>query len=251
MKFGKHPPQFDLLTSKRRFTMAQFLSDTAPAAPDSMDWFSRISDWGMMRNDKVGCCTYAGLGHMRQAQSAATGSVYTVSDDTVISGYSALTGYDPSQDRDDGDNPTDQGANELDVIKWVERNGFGGDTLVGHADVDISNRDHIKRAIYLFGGAYIGVALPLTAQKQQTWDVVLNSNENQPGSWGLHCMEVLGYDADLVWAVTWGGLQAMTWKFVHTYFDEIHALLTGTWDQWAGKDFNLGNFQQNLRAIAA
>jgi hypothetical protein len=251
MKLGKHPPRFDVLTSRRKFAMAQFLSETAPVTPDAMDWLSGISDWGMMQNDKIGLCTVAGLGHKLQSQSAATGSKYTVSDDLVIRDYSAITGYDPRQTDADGYNPTDNGANELDVIQWFERNGFGGETLLGHADVSISNRDHIKKAIHLFNGVYVSVALPNTAKTQETWDVVMNSNENQPGSWGLHAVIVLGYDAKTVTCVTWGSLKQMTWEFVHAYFDEIHALLTGTWDQWAGKDFKLGNFQQNLRAIAA
>src|SRR3954471_16998599 len=89
MKLGKHPPQRDPLAHLKAPVMARFLSETAPSIPDEFDWMSGISDWGMMRNDTVGCCTFAGLGHAIQAMSAATESKYTVPDSTVIQGYSA------------------------------------------------------------------------------------------------------------------------------------------------------------------
>jgi hypothetical protein len=256
MKLGKHPPRFDVLTSRRKFAMAQFLSETAPVTPDAMDWLSGISDWGMMQNDKIGLCTVAGLGHKLQSQSAATGSKYTVSDDLVIRDYSAITGYDPRQTDADGYNPTDNGANELDVIQWFERNGFGGETLLGHADVSISNRDHIKKAIHLFNGVYVSVALPNTAKTQETWDVVMNSNENQPGSWGGHAVWMPAFDArrqdhETLDCITWGGRKRMTLDFFRTYCDEAWALLMGDWAAFGSSDFKLGDLQAELQAVTA
>lgn len=245
MKLGKHPARIDPRTLK----LARFLSDTAPAAPDAMDWFSGITSWGMMRNDTVGDCTCAAMGHIRQSQSAALGTEYTVGDDVVISAYSAITGYDPSQTRPDGSNPTDNGANELDVLNWVRKNGFGGKQLLAYADPAISNFDHIRKAVYLFNGLYIGLQLPMTAQGQKTWDVVLNSNDNQPGSWGGHAVPILGYDADTLTVVTWGELQQMTWNFFKTYCDEAHALLWGDWADFGAKDFKLGELQSELALV--
>ena len=53
----------------------------------------------------------------------------------------------------------------------------------------------IATAIWLFGGAYIGVELPVTAQKQDVWDVPANPGPNdEPGSWGGHAVYLVGYD---------------------------------------------------------
>src|SRR3954471_22504995 len=124
MKLGKHPARRDPRTLK----LAQFLSETAPAAPDAMDWFSGITDWGNMRNDELGCCTCSALGHALQAWSAATGSKYTVPDETVVSAYSAIAGYDPQT------GANDDGAVEIDVLNWFRKNGFGGKQLLAYAD---------------------------------------------------------------------------------------------------------------------
>ncbi|MGO8790269.1 MAG: hypothetical protein ACLQVL_23205 [Terriglobia bacterium] len=53
----------------------------------------------------------------------------------------------------------------------------------------------IATAIWLFGGAYIGVELPITAQNQDVWDVPANPGPNdEPGSWGGHAVYLVGYD---------------------------------------------------------
>lgn len=240
MKLGKHPARNDPRTLK----LAQFFSDTAPIAPDAMDWFSGITAWGMMANDNLGDCTCAALGHALQAWSAATGSEYTVHDQVIVDAYSKWCGYVP------GDESTDQGGNEIDVLNSFRRDGLGGKTLLAYADPSVKNPEHIKQAVYLFGGLYIGLALPITAQDQKTWDVVVNSNDNQPGSWGGHAVQVLGYDAKTLTCVTWGELKQMTWDFFGVYCDEAHALLMGDWATFAGKDFKLGELQRELAAVA-
>ena len=58
-----------------------------------------------------------------------------------------------------------------------------------------TNIVEIRQSIALFGGVYIGLALPLTAQNQDVWDVVPNGGANaEEGSWGGHCVYVPKYD---------------------------------------------------------
>src|SRR5947209_12290743 len=148
MKLGKHPARID----PRTLRLARFLRETAPPAPDAMDWFSAISSWGMMANDDLGDCTCAALGHALQAWSAAIGSEYTIPDSAVVDAYSRWCGYVP------GDESTDQGGVEIDVLNQFRRDGLGGKQLLAYADVNINQADKIKQAIYLFGGLYIGLA---------------------------------------------------------------------------------------------
>jgi hypothetical protein len=122
--------------------------------------------------------------------------------------------------------------------------------LLAYADPYVHNDfEHIKQAIYLFGGMYVGLALPISAQNQETWDVEIKSNDNQVGSWGGHAVQVLGYDAKTLTCVTWGKLKGMTWDFWHIYCDEAHALLMGDWMTFAGKDFKLGDLQKELATV--
>lgn len=41
--------------------------------------------------------------------------------------------------------------------------GFAGHQLIGYSDPDPGNPDQVRQSIFLFGGVYIGIALPLTA----------------------------------------------------------------------------------------
>jgi hypothetical protein len=246
MKLGKHPARIDPRTLK----LARFLRETAPAAPDVLDWFSGISDFGMMRNNDLGDCTCAALGHALQTVSAATGSEYTVHDDVVVDAYSRWCGYVR------GDESTDQGGVELDILKQFRRDGLGGKTLLAFTSVAISDFEQIKRAIHAFNGIYIGLQLPLTAQDQDTWDLVLNSNENQPGSWGGHAVWMPAFDArrqdhETLDCITWGGRKRMTLDFFRTYCDEAWALLMGDWAAFGSSDFKLGDLQAELQAVTA
>ena len=82
----------------------------------------------------------------------------------------------------------------------------------------------------MFGGAYGGVELPLSAQSQVggVWDVVGDgqTGSSAPGSWGGHATAIIKYGIAGVTLVTWGALQQATWKFITTYYDEMHAILS-------------------------
>jgi len=241
-KLGKLAVRHDPRTLK----LGNYLG-AIPELPAAMDWFSGIKDWGMMGNDKIGLCTCAALGHMLQAESAALGSEYTVPDATVIAAYSAITGYDPET------GANDNGAVELDVLNWFRQNGFGGKSLLAYAAVNPLNHDHSKLTIWQFCGAYIGLALPVSAQEQlddgRPWDVVRGPN-GIAGSWGGHAVPVIGYDDKYVTCVTWGQLQKMTWAFWDKYCEEAYALLTSDWSKFGACDyFQVSDLQKALAEI--
>src|SRR5438270_2072554 len=144
MKLGKQSARVD----KRTLKLARFLHETAPVTPDVLDWFSGVSDFGVMRNNDLGNCTCAALGHALQTVSAATGSEYTVQDDVVVDAYSRWCGYVR------GDESTDQGGVELDVLKAFRRDGLGGKQLLAFTSVPMFNFDLVKKAIHLFNGIY-------------------------------------------------------------------------------------------------
>jgi hypothetical protein len=176
----------------------------------------------MMSNDQLGDCTIAGIGHSIQVASLNTGAEITPADSQIVAGYEKYCGYVP------GDDSTDQGGIEMDVLDGIKRDGFAGMKLLGYVSPDPKNIDHVKKAIAYFGAVYVGAELPLAAQNQGVWDVA-DGKSGQPGGWGGHCMVSPKYDAKLAPFITWGVNQAATWAWWLKYVDECHVLL---WDGW-------------------
>ena len=136
-----------------------------------------------------------------------------------------------------------------------KREGFAGHKLTAFASVQPKNTQEIKQAINLFGGVYIGVSLPLTAQAQvgKYWAYVPNDPDNESGSWGGHCIFVIGYDAGGLTAITWGSLQRLTWNFWRRYVDESYALMSPDFLDMAGlapNGFDLAQLEADLAAIS-
>lgn len=251
---GKKAPRID----PRTLQLARYLTSALPAPPTSVDNSHGITRWGMMLNDQLGDCTIAGCGHAVQAWTAATSTELTLPDSVILSYYETWDGYVL------GDPSTDQGGVEIEVLNNWRKYGFGyrknragADLLYAYADPDPNNVTHVKQSVNLFGGLYIGLALPISAQDQTIWDVVGNPNtdpNSQPGSWGGHCVWVLGYDSNYLTCVTWGGLLKMTWAFWEAYCDESHTLLSHDWVKTAGRapcGFNLAQLKIDLKQVIA
>src|SRR5262249_51925011 len=138
------------------------------------------------------------------------------------------TGKPPSATGSAG-GATDDGRDEISVLNYWRKNGVPneGHRILAYAGVDVDRVAHVKAAIAFFGGVYIGVELPLTAQSQEIWDVVPNAGEQgQPDSWGGHAIPILGYDADYLYVVTWGAVLKMTYAFMAAYVDEVYACIS-------------------------
>jgi hypothetical protein len=223
MKLGRKA----LKTDSRTPRLARYLAAEIAPAPVACDWTKGIQAWGMMMNDTLGCCTISACGHAVQVWSAnANSTEITVADSDILEAYEVWDGYVQ------GDSSTDNGGIELDVLRNWKANTFAGNALSLWADPNVKNVGEIRQAIALFGGLYIGVSLPLTAQTQQgTWDFVPDdgSGDSASGSWGGHAVFVCAYDADSLTCITWGELKKMTWAFWLEYVDEAHCLLSPVW----------------------
>lgn len=226
VKLGKRPAKLDARTLR----LAKYFLASLPPAPAEVDWTSGITDWGMMLNDTLRDCTIAGCGHAMRVWSAARGGEYTLPDAAILQKYEQWCGYV------DGDSSTDQGGVEIDVLNDWRNRAFYGHLLYAYADPDPMDLEYVKQAINLFGGIYIGLALPMSAQGNRTWDV--SSGDNAiPGSWGGHAVFCPKYRTDtdgnlIITAISWGELYDITQAFWlyndpanGPYIDEVHALI--------------------------
>ena len=336
MFLGKRPRRHD----QRTLMMANYLTAALPPAPASVDYTQGLTDWGIMRNDQLGCCTIAAVGHAVQAWTVNAGSRVNFADRTIDLYYEKWDGYNPA-------NPaTDQGGVELDVLNDWRQQGFAGHALDAYAAVGLGAGDwglgaggsglgtrdsgfgkrvsesqtskpefrilekddaqfvspspesltsspvsripDIATAIWLFGGAYIGVELPITAQNQDVWDVPANLTPNdEPGSWGGHAIYLVGYDFQnsglgtrgsgpgttnsasrisnsgsqspapstqppTLTCITWGQTKKMTWAWFQKYCSEAYALVSKDWLKASGvapSGFDLATLESDLKAV--
>ncbi|MGA2806647.1 MAG: hypothetical protein ABSE87_00865 [Terracidiphilus sp.] len=242
MKLGRKA----IKTDTRTLALRDYLTPALPPPPPAADWTKGLASWGAMLNDTLGDCTIAGVAHAVQVWTANTGSIATVADPTVESYYEKWDGYVP------GNASTDTGGIELDVLNNWQKQGFDGHSLLAFADPQVANLVEIRQSIALFGGVYIGLSLPLSAQSQDVWDVVPNGGAKaKKGSWGGHCVFVAAYDAHGFTCITWGQLKTMTVAFWKKYCDEAHALLSQDWLTAKGSPdgFNQTQLQTDLSAI--
>jgi hypothetical protein len=120
--------------------------------------------------------------------------------------------------------------------------------------VEPGNHLHVRQASTLFGGIYIGLELPVTAQDQDVWAVPAGGAKGPgaPGSWGGHAVNVVGYDAHGLTVITWGAKKRMTWAFWDAYCEEAYALLSRDFIRASGKapsGFSLAQLQKDLAAL--
>ncbi len=249
MRLGKGAPKHD----PRTLRFASYLTTALPPAPPAVDWSEPVKHLGVMLNDQLGCCTCAAMGHIVQSWTADAGSEIVLPDSVILGAYEKACGYVP------GDPATDNGGVELEVLNWWRKNGLGGHKIAAFSVLDPANETHIKQAIYLFGAAYIGLSLPLSAQNQDVWRVSISGTEGDPtpGSWGGHAVPVVGYDEHGLICITWGERKRMTWDYWRVYCDESYAILAQ--EDWADaidgehspSGFNYAALAADLKAVAA
>jgi len=210
MKLGKLPARHDLRTLR----FGRYCRALAPA-PDVCDYSAKVPSWPMLGNDAYGDCTFAGAAHLSQCWADNTGRPFVPDDRAVVAEYLSFTGGE------------DNGCVELDVLKKWRAEGIVGHKIGAFAALAAADHEHLRQTVYLFGGAYLGVALPLSAKNQTVWDVPSQGpiDRGSPGSWGGHCVVVAAYDAAGPIVVTWGQLKRMTWAFYDAYVDEAYAIL--------------------------
>jgi hypothetical protein len=216
-KLGKLPVRTDV----RTLSLARYVDRARlPEPPPVLDLAAAVPDWPMYRNDTLGDCTVAAAAHMIEAWTAAAhGGAVEVTDGDVLDAFDRVKLTDPETG--------EEGAVVLDVLRDWRKHGVGGHRIGAFARVSLHDHALVRTAAWLFGGLYIGLQLPLTAARQQTWDWVGQlTGPARPGSWGGHAVDVVRYSAGSLGVVTWGRLQDMTWSFWDRYCDEAYCIVS-------------------------
>ena len=219
MKLGKRDPIPDLAAP----SLDAFRKRALPPPPPTLDRYTGVAFQPFL-NDTLGCCTIAAIANgIVLRTTLALGTPVVMPDATVKACYAKVT--TPPFDPATGAN--DNGAVETDVLSWFAREGV----VLRDQSLEIGtwgklngSPESIRSAVYLFGSAYIGLALPVSAQSQTVWDATGDLiGDAAPGSWGGHAVLIVGYDAAGVTLATWGATQKATWAFLAAYMDESYA----------------------------
>jgi len=225
LKLGRKPALFTSQSMKLAFRIEQSLNIIGPAPMVSADFTSAVTDlvgtnWGMMLNDQLGCCTCSDSGHTLMLRTANTGTWHYPSDADIMTMYRACSGYDPSVPA------SDQGCDENVVCQYMMDTGLAGHKSVGTAPIvtgrmDSAALERIRWGVQLFGAVRLGVNLPDNAEQQfdagVPWTVV-----GTPEIDGGHDVPVVKYDGAYFYVVTWGKLQKVSRDWLLQYVEEAH-----------------------------
>lgn len=245
LKLGKTPARKGAISLK----FADYVDKALPPPPVMAGHDSIIAPgkWGMQGNDQYGDCVLAGAAHETMLWNKEAGVSVPFSPTSVLSDYSAITGFIAS------DPSTDKGTDVQAAAKYRQDTGVVDMHNKRHkigAYLSISNEVEIKQAIHLFGAAGIGIQFPDSAMTQfqqgQDWTVVKGASID-----GGHYIPGVTYDANFVYVVTWGKVIRASWAFIKKYMDEGVVYLSEEMlkNGVSLEGFNLAQLQADLAEI--
>lgn len=201
---------------KRNLKLASYLEKPKallPSLPSKVLTFEKVPTWPMYDNDSLSDCTAATCGHLVQAWTNARDGKIVTPKLTAVDALYWATGSE------------DDGRYSLDVLNEWHKNGMGGDKIGAFVQLNLKLVGHWKYAISEFGGAFVGVELPIAAQRATSWKAWTGSKAT-PGSWGGHAISAVGYDQYGAYLVTWGAIIKASWGFMTKYADEGYAIIS-------------------------
>lgn len=190
-------------------------------------------------NDKIGDCTIAGVSHLLEAWNTEVQEHDSIPSETAIeSEYFKLTGGE------------DAGLNESNVLATWHKEGLFGDKIAGYASVSTKDLLAQHQAVAFYGGAYLGIECPGSAQEQfannEPW-----TYEDSPIEGG-HCVVALGYGPNGgLHCATWGGIAVVEASFLAHYLTECWVVLSNEMVERKGDALgvDLAALQSDLKKV--
>ena len=215
-RFGKHPPKVDYRTLRFK----KYVTAGLAAPPQQLNVLDRVFKamdtrdvahlFPMDGNDTLSDCTIAGLAHAVTTFSGLLGRTNIMRAKSVVKLYMHLTGG------------IDSGLNMLDVVGYWRQHAVAHDKILAFVSIDPKNHVHIKQAIQLFGGVYLGFQVQENCQEQfdakQPWAPAPLTKDG-------HAVFAVGYDPHAVTVLTWGSTQQGRWDWWDECVDEAYAIL--------------------------
>lgn len=222
MKLGKLPARPDAV----KFKFSTYVDATKlPTIPKAIGHANLLpTDLGMFGNDEYGDCVWAGAAHETMLWNREAIKTVAFTDAAVLSDYSKVTGFKPS------DPSTDQGTDMSVAAAYRRKTGVidGGrvrHTIDAYLALEPGNMTQFAQALYLFGAVGVGIQFPGSAMDEfndgKPWTVVAGAEIE-----GGHYVPLLSRDAKYWNVATWGKIQPVTEGFLKKYCDEAIAYVS-------------------------
>ena len=211
-------------------------------------------DLGVLGNAQFGDCVWAGAAHESMLWNLEQGRTVQYTDQTVLSDYSAVTGFNPS------DPNTDQGTDMQVAASYRRKTGIlAADGTRHKIDAYLAltpgDVNELRMAIYLFGAVGIGVNFPgfwmdqFNAGKEWTYrkGAAFEGGHYIPGMASASPKGALTI-------ATWGKLQKMSASAYAHYSDEAIAYVSLERLNASGKSldgFDVAQLRTDLQSITA
>jgi hypothetical protein len=242
-RFGKHPPKHDYRTLRFKTYLAAGIA--APPASYSVlpGLYQKVGTndpaklFPMDGNDTLGDCTIAALAHAITVYRGLVGAKHIMTRQAVIKLYYHLSGG------------VDSGLNEFDVLNYWRKTSVSTEKILAYVSVDPKNHTHVKQAIQMFGGCYLGFQVQQNCQEEfdahKPWTPGPLTNDG-------HAVLAVGYDQNALTVLTWGNTQQATWDWWDECVDEAYAILPQeAKDPKFAPGFNLAQLQTDLNEVAS
>lgn len=169
--------------------------------------------WGMLGNDFAGDCVFAGAAHEHMLWTDGEVKFDT---DSVLSDYSALTGYER------GNPGTDQGTNCRQAMGYRRHFGIRDATgerhrIAAYAAIEPGDWTTVLTALWLFDAVGIGFNVPESLMSGDVPDVWRDQDDEN--IIGGHYVPLVARRGTLK-LVSWGRIYSITKPFFNRYCDE-------------------------------
>lgn len=210
-KLGKTPARPDAI----KFKFSKYLDKKELKLPKHPENFGheRViarKDWGMLGNDKYGCCVWSGAAHetrMWGYMGGVHGGAW-FRDQDVLSDYHDLTGFNPSEPSTDNGTDMQKAAEYRRTVGIVDGHGRRH-KISAYLALEPGNLEQHLQAMYLFGVVGIGIRFPNVFADQfdrnQPWAYV--SDRHAWAGKNGHYIPFVSKRGDYLNCVTWGRLQ--------------------------------------------
>lgn len=214
--------------ARRKATDLHFLDYRTSAevkVPRTFGHETIVPNWGMLGNDRVGDCVWAGSDHEVMLWNKEAGVEVNFTDQNTLSDYSAVTGYNPN------DPNSDQGTDVHQALDYRRATGTVDEAgkrhkIAAYVSITPGHWEHVLEATYLFSVVGIGFEVPSYAMQQfdegKSWHLM----RGKPSIEGGHYVPVVGRSHEGLLVVTWGRVQVMTKGFFERFCDEAYGILS-------------------------
>ena len=226
------------------------------ASSEDVDRASKVTDWPVYLNDRIGDCTIAAIAHSFTAEAVTAGKPQVLFDDSEITrAYSAVSGYDPAT------GASDDGAQMQDVLALMRQNGLTDThgnvhTVSAYAALGRpSSPQLLSQCLKTFGSVYVGIDCPQSAEDEfgnGPWTYVPGSPILGGHAISLHRRQPYGSKIGVFGFSTWGALQPVTIPFLAHYVSEAWIFITDDWIEANGSTMDgvsLAQLESDMRFV--